>query len=415
LSQATKTAPAEWRNGWTLVVAAMVGYSISTVHAASTGVMMEPIEADLGWSRTEIYSGASLVSFVNMALATFAGLAIDRFGPRRIAIVSSVLLLGAIAFMSTTGEDLWGWWGRWLLVGIAISAMPTVWITSVAASFTASRGLAVAVALSGSGIGTFLAPILTNALVAEYGWRNGYVGLAAIWAVVSLPLTLLFFRDPSAASNEAKGNNPATKQLDPPGLTRREAFASPTFWKLFFAGLGATLGGVALILNLFPVLTSTGISRGSAAAVAGLVGIATITGRIAGGWLMDRINAKWIATVATLGACVLPIALLLFPGSVPIAAGAVITYGLMGGAKVGALVYLASRHFGQRAFGTLYGAINAAIAFSVALAPLAANYVYDVTQSYEPVMWAAVPILMLSALLYASLGPYPDFSESKPG
>ena len=92
---------------------------------------------------------------------------------------------------------------------------------------------------------------------------------------------------------------------------------------------------------------------------------------------MDRINAKWIATVATLGACVLPIALLLFPGSVPIAAGAVITYGLMGGAKVGALVYLASRHFGQRAFGTLYGAINAAIAFSVALAPLAANYSYN--------------------------------------
>ena len=88
-----------------------------------------------------------------------------------------------------------------------------------------------------------------------------------------------------------------------------------------------------------------------------------------------------------------------------------IVYGLMGGAKIGALVYLASRHLGQRAFGTLYGAINASIALVVAIAPLAANCIYDMTRNYEPVMWAAVPILFASALLYATLGEYPDYGK----
>jgi predicted MFS family arabinose efflux permease len=166
-------------------------------------------------------------------------------------------------------------------------------------------------------------------------------------------------------------------------------------------------------MNLVPVLVSTGLPRGTAASVAGLVGIATIVGRITGGWLSDRFSAKWVAFFATLSAITLPIGLLLFPGSVPIAAGSVIIYGFMGGAKVGALAYLATRYLGQRAFGALYGAINASIALVVAIAPLLANYVYDLTQSYEPAMWAAVPILVIAALLYLLLGAYPDFAQEQ--
>src|SRR5690606_35569787 len=107
-------------------------------------------------------------------------------------------------------------------------------------------------------------------------------------------------------------------------------FRSPAFWILLLAGSGATMGGVALVLNLFPVLTSTGIDRGAAATVAGLIGVATIVGRIAGGWLSDRLEAKWIAFVATLAAIALPAGLLLVPGSVAIAAVCVILYGLGG-------------------------------------------------------------------------------------
>ena len=87
LAQAGRPATAsEWHDGWTLVAAAMVGYSLSSIPAGSTGVMMELIERDFGWSRTEIYSGTALISFIGVGLATFMGAAIDRLGPRRIAI-----------------------------------------------------------------------------------------------------------------------------------------------------------------------------------------------------------------------------------------------------------------------------------------------------------------------------------------
>ncbi len=405
------TASAEWRGGWTLVLSAMVGYSIASMHAGVAGVMMGPLTEEFGWSRTEYYFGVSLVSFVNMTLATFLGVAIDRYGPRPVAIFASVITFAAVAFMSTTTQSLWGWWGRWLLVGVGAAAMPTVWVTAVAARFTVSRGLAVAVALAGSGTGTSAAPILAHALVEEYGWRGGYIGVPAIWAAVALPLILLFFHGPkrTAPARDPGGRDKPVDEI--PGLTRQQGFSSKSFWLLLIGGAGATLGGVALIMNLVPVLISTGLTPGMAASVAGLVGVATITGRVAGGWLSDHFGAKWIAFAATIVAVTLPVCLLVFPGSTAIAGIAVVIYGFGGGAKIGALAYLASRHLGQRAFGALYGAINASIALVVAVAPLLANVVYDLTQSYQPAMWAAVPILVTSAVAYLFLGPYPDFSR----
>lgn len=399
----------EWRTGWTLVLAAMVGYSVSVLPAGSTGVMMEPLEQEFGWSRTQIYSGVSLISFIAMTLAGFIGAAIDRLGARRIALAAVVLLCAGIGGLALVRDALWQWWLGWAVVGLAAAAMPTVWLAPIPARFTAARGLAVAVVLSGSGLATFLVPILSHHLVELYGWRGAYLGLAAIWGVVALPLVALFFRA-QPAGTPAVAALTAPERAALPGYSVREGFASRSFWLLAIGAFCGLFGGVALVLNLVPVLASTGIERGAAAAISGMIGISTIAGRVLGGWLMDRMSARLIAAASTSVAVVLPATLLAAPGSALAATAAVIFYGLFGGAKVGALAYLASRHLGQRSFGTLYGSINAGVALAVAVAPLAANVIYDATRSYEIVMWAAIPVALVGALAYFLLGDYPDFT-----
>lgn len=406
-----RSAAGEWREGLPLVMAAAAGMSLAAVSSASLGVMMEPIEQDLGWTRTQISLGTSLVALVAVTLGAAAGLAIDRFGARRIGLLAAALMCGGIALMSVVGDRLWQWWGLWALVGIAGAAMPTVWIAPVSRRFTAGRGLAVAITLSGTGVSSSLVPIIANTLVEDYGWRGAYLGLAGIWAAVVFPLVLLFFRSTEAPRGATKAEQKAQADAQP-GLTARQGFASPAFYKLAAAAFLSMSAGVALILNLVPVLRSTGLTPAVAASIAGLIGVATIIGRVVGGFLMDRMSARAIAALSAGGAAVLPLALLLFPGS-PVAAGvAVFMYGLLGGAKVPALVYLASRHFGARAFGVLYGAVNTMVALGVGLGPVVANYVYDVTRSYGPVMWTAVPFLLLAAVIYWSLGRYPDFTAA---
>lgn len=405
------SAVAEWRAHWTLVLASAAGVSLSAVSVSSLGVMMEPLEQEFGWSRTEISLGTSLVSFIAVALATAVGLAIDRLGARFVGITAATMMCAGVALMSLVGGSLWHWWGLWIVVGLSSAAMPTVWLTPISSLFRAGRGLAVAITLSGSGISTSLVPIVANRFLEHYGWRGAYIGLAVVWAAVVLPLVLLFFRNAAPSASPARGPSSEQPAAPLPGLTAREGFASAKFCKLALAAFFSMSAGVALILNLVPVLRSTGLTPATAAGVAGIIGIATITGRIIGGWLMDRMSAGTIAALASAGAIVLPALLLVLPGSALAAAAGVAIYGLMGGAKVPAVAYLASRHFGARAFGVLYGAVNTAIALGVGLGPLVANYVYDVTRSYAPVMWTAVPFLAIAALLYLSLGPYPDFEK----
>ena len=120
------TASAEWRANWILVMAAAAGLSLSAVSSSSLGVMMEPIENQFGWSRTEISFGTSLVSFIGMALATAMGLLIDRIGARPVGLAAATLMCAGIAMMSTVGDAVWQWWALWAIVGSSAAAMPSV-------------------------------------------------------------------------------------------------------------------------------------------------------------------------------------------------------------------------------------------------------------------------------------------------
>jgi hypothetical protein len=76
--------------------------------------------------------------------------------------------------------------------------------------------------------------------------------------------------------------------------------------------------------------------------------------------------------------------------------------------KMNAIVYLVSTHLGARSFGVFYGTISITTTVAMGIGPLIANHIYDVTRSYTPVIWAAAPGFLLSAVLFAMLRPAPE-------
>jgi MFS family permease len=410
----TEAAKQEWGRNWKVVVAASAGMSLAALSTTSFGVMVVPIEQDLGWTRTEISSGPMLITAVVFSLSTLFGNVIDRFGARKIGAAAVLVVCGALAMMSQIGASLWGWWAIWAAVGLGSAVMPTVWLKPVSTNFTAGRGLALALVLCGSGVSSFIVPNLANRLVDDYGWRLAYLALAGIWCAIVLPLVLLFLHSKPQGGPEGANATDEASDAASLGLTPREGFAFPKFYRLLIAVWCSTFFGTAIVLNLVPVLRSTGLAAVSAASIAGLMGF-SIVGRFASGWLLDRFNASHIAAIASLIMLLLPGLLLLMPGSVPAAIAAVIAFSLMGGALLPSIAYLVSRHMGARSFGTFYGTINAVNAIGVGLGPLLANYLYDRTGSYRPTMLAALPLFAIGAALFLTLGRYPEFSAPDQG
>jgi MFS family permease len=349
---------------------------------------------------------------MGLFLATPAGFVIDRIGARRCGILVVVLTCIAIAAMSAIGDSLWHWWACWALFGISGAFTSTVWLAPVSTIFHAGRGLAIAITISGTGISMALAPGIAEYFVQNHGWRSGFLALSAIWFIMTMPLVLAFVPKLRTAPNDAAADDGASAEhRELTGLTPRQGFASPTLYLLFFASLVSAMTGVALILNLVPVLIFTGLPRTDAVAILGSMGVASVIGRIIGGFLLDRYDARRLAIGASLATLALPLSLLLFPGIFWAAFAGVIAYGLTGGMKMNAIVYLTSTHLGARSFGLFYGVISITTTLAQGIGPLVANHIYDVTKSYMPVIWATVPGFLGAALLFMALRPGTGFSR----
>ena len=408
MNHPSETAGAEWRRHWPLVAATTGGMSLAALLTSVFGVMLGPIEEELGWTRAQISSGPAVVSMMGLVLAAPAGYLIDKLGARRAGIVVLACSFLAIMAMSQVGTQLWQWWAAWAIFGIAGAFTSTVWLAPVSAVFAKGRGMAIALTVSGTGISMAIAPPLAEHFVQNGGWRWGLFVLGLIWCAIVLPLVLAFVpRVPAKPKAATPANQATVARLG--GLSPREGFLTRDFYLLFFASLLSAVTGVAIILNLVPVLTFTGLSRADAVWIAGGMGIASIIGRLIGGWLMDRYDVRRLAVYASLVSVAFPVGLIAFPGVTWAAAAAVIAYGLTGGMKMNAIVYLVSTHLGPRSFGLFYGTISTTTTVAMGLGPLFANHIFDVTQSYWPVIWAAVPGFLASAVLFAIIGPARDF------
>lgn len=380
--------------------------------SAVFGVMLEPIEAELGWTRAEISTGPFVVSIMGLFLAAPAGHLIDKWGSRLTGVIVIACTFFAIIGMAVAGKHLWHWWAAWSIFGIAGAFTSTVWMAPVSTLFDKGRGMAIAVTIAGASISSIAAPPLAEWVILHYGWRTAFVVLAFVWCGLTLPLVLSFVPGP-AGQPQASDDQPVGPAASNPagGYGPREGLLSRSFWLIFVASMISGLTGLALILNLVPVLTFTGISRTDAIWMASTMGVASLVGRLISGWLMDRFDIRMLAIVGSIMSTALPLTLLAAPGIVWIAMTALIFHALIGGLRMSAVIYMTSTYLGARSFGLFYGAITTTTTVAQGLGPLIANYLYDQTQSYLPTIWAAVPGFLLTAVCFAALGPKPDFSR----
>lgn len=404
---------AEWRAHWTVVVASIVGIMIGQAHLYSLGVMTAPLEQEFGWSRTQLNSGLLIISMVIFPLAPVVGMVIDRVGPRKIALCGVITYTLSIALLSLARQPLWTWWLLWLLVAFGhLLIKPTVWVTAITSLFSKSRGLALATALSASGLAASVVPIVTALLLESFGWRTAYLMLGGMIGLISVPIIGLFFW--SARDKRSTFAPAAPKSTAPSEIKRplRDELKSFTLLKLVATALIMSIVGAGLIVSMVPILKSSGFSTANAAAIVGVIGVSQIVGRLSAGLLLDRVDARFVGAVTLSCPSVTCLILIFAPGSAPLAILAVIVFGVSVGAEVEVIAYLAGKIFSPTNFGTLFGVIVGLMSLGNGLGPVLGGLSYDLAGSYVPALWGAVPLSLLSAYLIVSVGRYPTPSIS---
>ncbi|MDA2894082.1 MFS transporter [Mycolicibacterium sp. BiH015] len=417
------TAAAEWRRYGPVPVAAGLGYSMGVIHVYSLGAFMQPLQDEFGWSRAETSVGLSIVGMAAAVAALPIGLMVDRLGPRRVGLVGAVLMALAFGLMGTATGAMSNWLLLWAVLALAsFWVQTTVWTSAVASRFEVSRGLAFAVTLSGGSLAAAVFPPLATVFMGEWGWRGAFFGLAALWGGLVLVAVWFFFRGAQDGARDDRTSTavlphvgtPEHPAVELPGVTLAEGLRSTTFYKLLIAaGLFAftTLG---IVVHLVPILRDAGAGPVAAAGTAALVGIFSIVGRLGVGLLLDRFPGRVVGA----GAYLVPIlgcAALLIDGSSPVSQTvAAALFGLTLGAEVDVIAYLASRYFGLRSFGGLFGGLVAALSLGTAFGPLAAGATSDHFGGYTNFLILTMALMGLSSLALASLKAPPDWPAPVP-
>lgn len=398
--------------GAMLLVTSLVGLLVSQLHANTIGLFIEPLTRDLKWSRAEITLGITIVSVISVVMAPLIGIWIDKYGARRIALGGTLLYCLSFALLSVANSSLWIWILGWCFVSFGTVCMkPNVWSTAVASRFLARRGIAMAIAFCGTGVGIAFVPAIALNLMAAYGWRATFVILGVGSAIVTLPLIYFFFLDVADKTGSREYHRANKQELQ--GASIAEGLHSLIFWKIVLAALFATLALGALIVDFIPILSEQGVLRSTAASLAMAAGLASIIARLCGGAMLDRVDARVVGVVTFFLPVVGCALLLLGHGSSGLSAlGVAVLFGFGLGAEIDVIAYVTASHFGTRHYGFLFGIAMGMISLGAGVGPFFANLIFDHEASYRLAIMLCVPALVAAALLMWSLPGNPRYRIS---
>lgn len=402
-----KTAREEWKAYWPLPLAAGLGNVGSIIHIYALGAFMAPLSAEFGWSRAEISSGITVSNSGTAILGLIVGWLVDRLGPRKVGIVGVIAMATAFGLLGTATGSYANWLFLWFLIALAATAtQTTIWTSAVTSRFDRSRGIAIALTIAVNGAAATLLPILATLAIEGLGWRHAFFAVAGGWIAISLPMILLFFR--GAAEEHLAANpgqrRPASAHL--PGMDVKEALTSLAFIRLAITGCLFSFVAMSLIVHFVPILTDRGVPPLEAASVAGIVGLASIAGRFVTGYLLDRFPAERVALIG-LSLPVLSALLLLYGDTVLAYSVAAGIAGFSLGAELDVLIYLTSRRFGLKRYGTIFAVIMVAMTVGTATGPLSAGAIFDRFGSYDNYLMLLIPLVLVAALSVGTMGPAP--------
>lgn len=368
----------------------------------SFGVFVKPIVESTGWSRADV-SSAALWGQLLVALASpLTGLAVDRFGARRVARFAGpslgvgVLLVG---LLSSSAQSFVFFFALSFLFGAA--QVPVPYVKAVADWHEKRLGLALGSAMILSGVGVAVFPPLSAALIDAFGWRNAYVALAIIVWAVSIPSVAFLLYEPPAGTvrRQLDANRAATHDGDAGrAMTLGRAVRTRPFWlvAISFFLLSVVVGAGTHVLPI--VLSDYGLKTQSSSFVMTIVGAAMMIARFAFGALLDRFSAPRLTALVFFGSAVgfMCLAAGISAITVPVAA---VLIGLALGAEVDALAYLASQLFGRRHLGSVYGALMFCFSFGLGCGPALFGKLYARSGSYHAAFELAVGLATVATLL----------------
>ena len=345
----------------------------------SFGIFLKPLTQALGIGRAEVSAAISISWLLNGISAAISGRLSDRFGPRPVMMIGTLLIGLAYLLMSTCSTVLELILFLGVLLGLGMGPSFAVTTATTAKWFSERRGLMLGIVMSGTGLGRIIVAPLSHYFIEHFQVRTAYMILAGAVLCLALPLTALIRQAPEKDPGiTIPGKDSPANQIE---ITVKEAIRDVPFWLLLFIWLLVPLTIQLWQVHFFPYVSDKGIPETAASLLFIFFGTGLMAGRIGWGAVADRLGS-----IRTFTFVLMMISLVQFS---TIAVSRLWTvyllaalFGLSMGGNDTVFVKLVTEIFGTRSVGTIIGIMSLAFAISSSMGPLIAGFIVDQTRSY---------------------------------
>ena len=373
----------------TLVSCVTLQICFGTVYAWSFFQTM--LVRQLGWTFIQTAWAFSLAIFFLGVAAAWAGAALPRLGPRKLALAGSVLFCGGyvIAGLALASDHMMLFYvGYGVIGGAGIGLGYVTPVATVAKWFPDRKGLATGTVVMGFGIGALLlskllAPVLV--VYSEGDLPTVFLGLGIVFACILLPASLLL-SDPQQEAAASVASAGLAHETDNADAAAREYLMSPEFacmWVVFFCNIAAGISVIsfqsALLQDVWGLANPTLEPETLAAYGATLIAASSVcngVGRLFWGLLSDRLGRVRVLRIL-LGSQLVVFGVLMTEQN-PWVFSVLVCYVLLcfGGGFATMPSFIVDV-FGNRRMSTIYGAILTAWAAAGIIGPLYVGYLKD--------------------------------------
>ncbi|GAA1656769.1 MFS transporter [Fodinicola feengrottensis] len=352
-------------------------------------VLSPSITAHTRWPATVVTAAFS----VGLVISAFSGIAagrwLDQHGPR--ALMTAGSILGVVAMVCVaTAPNLVVFIAGWVLAGPAMAATfyPPAF-AAVTRWYGPDRVKALtALTLVAGFASTVFAP-LTAVLDSWVGWRGSYLALAAVLAVVTIPIHVFVLHLPWPAPDHCPAGHAAPGQ-GVGAIVRSRGFVA----LLVAVGLGG-FAIYAVVVNQIPLLIGQGLSPTVAAWALGLGGAGQVLGRLFYHPVLTRIPVvARTVTIFAAGAITTALLAILSGPAVALIAAAVVA-GMARGLYTLVQATAVSDRWGSAAYGRLTSILSAPTTTATAIAPWAGAAIATAFGGYR-VLFAVLAVICLA-------------------
>lgn len=393
---------ANTRTGWIVVGVGFVGLALCFAYRNLLQVTMTSMEAELGWSRSLLSSGATLALITMAAGNLFGGMLVDRYGPRRL-LSSGMASLGIGMVGAGWAAAPWQYIiSLGIFAGLGFGLVATSIVSAaIARFFTERRGFALGVATAGGPFGQMTLIPLAAVVLSNFGWRSLFI-MFGVTSIVLAPVAYAMLKPTEAP--------PGTARLTLASISADFSYLvkSPTFHLLFWGFFICGFTSIGVIETHFiPYAVLCGFGPTTSANAFGVLSVLNLAGILLAGWLADRMNRVLLLAVIYAARGLTFLMLLAIADNPPMLFAFSALYGLFDYATIAVVASLVASHLGLRVMGFAIGLMGMSHQLGAAAGAIGGGVVFDVYSSYTGLWVMSLILALIAAALSIGIKPQP--------